>query len=262
LRILRERGLVRSIEQATMRGEGRKDFVWALTEKGAQLLTHERGIDPKLIDVREWSAESFSPLLRHLLLTTDIHIAVFQACAHSGITLESWIDERELRSIQKMDKVKIPGLHGGDWELPIPDAMFTIEIEGKRAIFRLEIDRSTIDIDPSLYEKRSIIGKARKYMALEASQYYETEYEGRPLRVLYITHGDRRLLNMKSATQKALRERVQWQSELNEQRQKVEIERLGRRFRFLTFDQVNSQTLLTQPIWHVAGCNTLQTMLE
>jgi hypothetical protein len=265
MQILRERGLVRCIEQAHKRGEGRKPYIWALTEKGAQLVAFERGIDPSLIDVRPWADEEYNLHIKHLLLTTDVHIALMQACAHTGITLDSWIDERELRSIQMMDAVHIQGLNGEEWEPPIPDATFALQIGDKRGVYRLEVDRATVDIDPSLYEKRSIIGKVRKYLAWEASEHYRLEHQTRPLRVLFIVKGARRLSNMKAATEKALREKVQWRMDAPEDEKKKkqqEMGYLGRRFRFLSLDQVQIETLVTAPIWQVAGSDSPQTILE
>jgi hypothetical protein len=171
MRLLRERGLVRSIEQAHKRGEGRKPFIWRITQKGAQLLAVERGIDVQTIDTRAWADEEYSLHIKHLLATTDMHIAIMRACTISGIRLESFIDERELRGVHKMEAVHITGPQGEEWDPPIPDALFTVQIDDKRAIFRLEVDRATVEIEPSLYEKRSIVGKVRKYLAFEASDY-------------------------------------------------------------------------------------------
>src|SRR3954471_13813043 len=45
LKKLVDYGLLRVIEQAIKRGEGRKPYIYALTSLGGELLTYERGVD-------------------------------------------------------------------------------------------------------------------------------------------------------------------------------------------------------------------------
>ena len=44
------------------------------------------------------------------------------------------------------------------------------------------------------------------------------------------------------------------------QRRQAEYEKLGQRFRFIALDQVHPDTLLTHPVWHVAGQEALQPL--
>jgi hypothetical protein len=46
------------------------------------------------------------------------------------------------------------------------------------------------------------------------------------------------------------------------QQKHAEFVRLGKRFLFITFDHIHPETLLTQPVWTVAGHEKLQPMLK
>lgn len=263
LRILRERGFVRSIEQAVIRSEGRKPLLWALAEGGKALLVRERAIDPAMIETTPWIDESHNIMIKHLLATTDVHIALLKACTTHGVTLEEFIDERELRSQYLVAGMTLKDGGGRILRSPVPDARFVLNIEQKRAYYFLEVDRATIELTPSVFEKRSISKKIISYMAFASSPYYRQEYGTRPLRVLWVVKGERRLLNMKTMTEKILKQAIGFPDELsNEEKQQrqVEYEKLGLRFRFITLDQVEPDTLLTHPVWHVAGQETLHPL--
>jgi hypothetical protein len=85
------------------------------------------------------------------------------------------------------------------------------------------------------------------------------------MRVIFVTTGQRRLQNMRAVTEKALRQALQLHDKLPDaewQEKQAQLVRLGKRFRFITLDAVDPQTLLTHPVWQVAGHDSLQTMLE
>lgn len=262
MRILKKRGFIRSIEQAVVRQEGRKPYLWALAEGGKQLLVRERGIEPALIDTTPWIDESHNSLIKHLLATTDFHIALLQACAQYGFTLEEFTDERELRSQHQWENIRLEDEAGQPLRPPVPDAQFVINRQDKRAYYLLEVDRATIELTPSVFEKRSISKKIRSYLALANSAYYRQMYGTRPLRVLWAVKGTRRLAHMKEVTENIIKTAVSlhehYRTEAEQQHCQAQYETLGLRFRFIALDQVQPQTLLTHPVWQVAG----QTMLQ
>jgi hypothetical protein len=265
MRRLRERDFVRSIEQAVVRGEGRKPFLWALAKGGKELLVREREIDPEAIDIVPWIDESHNITIKHLLATTDFHIALLKACALNNFTLEEFTDERELRSAHRMENITLTDEAGHPIKPPVPDALFTLKVQDKRAIYFLEVDRATIALNPSVFEKRSIVRKIDSYLAYADSVAYREQYGTRPLRVLWAVKGERRLTNMKWATETFLKQVTKLEeagiSAEEKHRRQAEYEKLGLRFRFITLEEVQPATLLTDPVWQVAGSEQMGSIL-
>jgi len=226
------------------RGEGSKPFIYALSKKGAEFLITETGIDPADIDWRPQSFEANTPFLTHLLLTTDLRIALIKACKQVGITVIEWLDEREMRMGKLFDYVMLPTVHGQTLKTAvIPDAVFVLERNGKRALFCVEIDLRTVTVDPSLLEKKGWSRKIRTYDLYLSSQAFLERYEGWRARVLTVTTGEKRLSNLKKVSERVADENKAL-------------------FWFSTFElALDSTKLLTAPIWAVAGDDTLHTLL-
>jgi hypothetical protein len=68
--------------------------------------------------------------------------------------------------------------------------------------------------------------------------------------------------NMKTTAEKVIKQQVIARTDISEAERQAEFIRLEKRFRFITFEQVQPATLLTKPVWAVAGHDTLQTMLD
>lgn len=262
LKKLVDYGLLRTIEQAIKRGEGRKPYIYALTELGGVLLSYERGVDPKLINVTPWADEGNNLKLKHILATTDLLIAVHEACKTGEFSLEAWETEREIRSQLTKETVRFVGLDGQKYRTPLPDLIITLGQEGKRALCWVEVDRATESIALSSFEKQSIEAKVREYLAYEQSPAFRTRYGSRPLRVLFVTTGIRRLGNMKNAAERVISQMLDAQTDLSDNTKRAECIRLGKRFRFITAADVDPETILTGAVWAVAGQDTLRAMVE
>jgi hypothetical protein len=254
-------GILRMIEQASVWGEGRKSRLWALDQMGATLIVQERGVDPALINTQPRADEAVNLSIKHILLTTEYQIALQDACQLAGYELEEWLDERESH-VSPQQAVPLVGPDGQELRSPIPDAFFVLSRAGKRGMYFLEIDRATEDIALSPYQRSTIAGKVAAYLMWEDCESYRQQCGTRPLRALFVTVGARRLRNMRHAAERVIQQRLAAQSTLAEEDKQVEVIRLGKRFRFLTFEHVQPETLLTQPVWQVAGHETLETMLE
>ena len=132
LRLLHQHGLVRRIALPIRRGDKPKPYVYALDRKGAELLVSELGIEPGQIDWRARTQEEHYPFLEHLLTTTDFRIALTQACEQSGVVLQEWEDEKELKSIHNVEYVTLHGPHGGSVRAAlVPDAYFVLARDGQ-----------------------------------------------------------------------------------------------------------------------------------
>lgn len=243
MRLLYGAGLVRRIEQPVKRGEGSKPYIYALSKKGADLLIAELGIDPAEIQWRPHSFEGNYPFLNHLLATTDFQIALRAACKPLGIKVVLWTDERELRATRTIDYVMLTSPTGQPVKTAvIPDAIFVLERDGRRAVFFVEIDRRTVTVEPKLWERKGWTKKVYAYEAYMRTEEYTKRYEGRRARILTITTGEKRLENLKVATEKAEGSDIFW---------------------FATMaDALDSTGLLSKPIWQVAGSEGQRSLLQ
>lgn len=242
MRLLYRAGLVRRIEQPVKRGEGSKPYIYALSKKGANFLISELGIDPAEVEWRPQSFEANYPFLNHLLATTDLQIALRAACKPLGIKVVLWTDERELRTTRTIDYVTLIGPTGQPVKTAvIPDAIFVLERDGRCALFFVEIDMRTVTIEPKLWERKGCTKKVQAYEAYMRTEEYTKRYEGRRVRILTITTGEKRLENLKAATEKADGSDIFW---------------------FATMaDALDPTKLLSEPIWQVAGSDTKYSLL-
>ena len=241
LRLLTHHRLLRRIEQPVKRGEGSAAYIYSINARGAEILVHEVGMDPAVVDWRPRSREENYPFLQHLLDTTDFRIALSLACKAHKVTLVSWTDEREIKSQEAYDYVSLTGPMGGTQKVAvIPDASFVIRTGDRQARYVLETDRGTVSISPTLWNRRGWTQKIRAYMEYYQSGLYEKRYQTVSMLVLTVTTSLARLEQMKAAT-----EEVGGDS----------------RFLFTTFENAQADTLLTGEIWHRAGHEETYSLL-
>jgi hypothetical protein len=254
MRILLAQQLVRRIEVPIRRGDPRPPFIYTLDKAGAQLLSREIGIDLAEIEWKPKAQEEHYPFLEHLLSTTDLHIALMQACQRRGVILEEWLDEKELKSAQMADQVTLIGPSGGEFKTAVvPDGYCKITRDGKSGIFFLEIDLRNVTIAPTIWERRGWLRKMRAYLAYFQSDAYRVRYGNRRARVLTITTGMARLEHLKKATESIFAELVKAGESSTDQN----------RFWFTTFDDaLDPAKLLTASIWSVAGSEELRAIME
>ncbi len=254
LRRLHQHGLVRRIELPIRRGDRPKPYVYALDRKGAELLVSELGVEPGELDWKPKTQEEHYPFLEHLLTTTDFHIALSQACAQTGIRLQEWNDERELKRSPNLTYVALRGPQGGRVRAAVvPDASFVLSREGKLGVFFLEVDLRTVTVAPSKWERRGWMRRIRTYDAYFKSEDYRAKFGNRRARVVTVTAGELRLRNLKRATETIFQQ-------LRENGEDVSAQN---RFWFTVMaDELEPNKLLTAPIWQVAGSDTPRALLE
>ena len=242
--------LCRRISLRIQRGEAPPPFVYALDEVGA-LLLQARGI---AVDKHDWlpkSGENNYPYLRHCLETTDLRIVLEKACLLHHVTLESWADERELRSAGMTDYVRLPPPSGqGQKVAVIPDAVFCLRKanDSQFAWFFLEVDMGTVTILPSLSERRGWQRKIKAYLAYRDTASYRQSFGDGPAGILTVTGSPTRLAHLQAATAAVLQEHP----DLADRQE----------FLFSTFDQALVPTnLLAQPIWTPADRSARRALL-
>lgn len=243
LRQLTNEGLVRRIEIPVKMGEGRKPYIYALDQQAVYWLNYQLGIPEKEIEWKAKPREENYPFLEHLLATNDFRINLTIACEQtSEIELVEWEDENELRRYH--DKVTIENERGGKQKIEIvPDGFFILRMPDRELYFFVEIDRGTVTIEPSKWERRGWVQKIQAYQAYyhhrtetqdgQAVSPYQKRYNTMSFRVLTVTTSGLRQEHLVNATEATASGQEAY------------------RYWFTTFEQINDD-LLTAPIWTVA----------
>lgn len=241
LKLLYHHGFLLRTEQPQSLTEGRKPFVYWLDKKGAELIAINRGIEFSKVAWKPNMHKVGAQFLYHLLDTNTVRIAVTLAAQRHGMTIMDWRDEETLRKDHANDVVTLKGPQGGEQTtIVIPDDYFVLEVpipSERRSIYPrlfVEIDRRTVTGEASVsnQSQRDWAHKVQAYIAYYVSDAHKKRYGSTAGRVITITTGEKRAANLKAIT-----ERVGGKS----------------RFWFTTFEQVSAETVLTEPIWSVAG---------
>lgn len=237
LQMLFHHGFLYRDEQPQKLTEGRKPLVYFLDERGKGLL--EELLDEEI----DWNPEHNDvshPFLDHLLATNDVRVSIEVAARNQGWTIETWLDDKTLKSRQMKDYVMIKGPRGGEQRAAVvPDGYFHLWDGEYHYHLFLEVDRRTVTGEASKWEKRDWARKVRAYLAYYRSGKYQKRYQTKSLRILTVTTGKVRLANLKAITKKTGGKA---------------------RFWFTTFDLATPDTILTKPIWQQASKDGLYSL--
>ena len=209
---------------------GRSPTLYILDRKGADLLRAERGYD-----TLAWyhsSRDLKTDFLEHTMAINDVMVAVTLACRARDYELETWQTESQLKA--NYDRVTLQTASGRREEVPIvPDSFFCIVAHGRRYPCFLEVDRGTMTLGRF---KRKVQG----YVAYHRTGGYERRYGLQSLRVLTVTVGEKRLVNLKEATEQAGGREWFW---------------------FGLLSDLNYETVLETPVWQVATWERLAALI-
>lgn len=232
LGLLHQHGYLDRQEQASKPSEGRKPYLYLLTEKAAHKLAEVLDCERGDIAWRPADNQLKQLFLDHLLQTQDVHVAVAVSAREHGFELLRWTDEPQLRREHAYDLVTVRGAKGGTQQVPlVPDSYFDLRA-GRRGHFFVEIDRGTVTIDAMDFTQRDWEKKIRAYQEYQASGLFEARYKAPAFRVLTVTPGERRLVRLQQITERANGRSRYW---------------------FTTFERIKDADVLTDPIWNVAS---------
>jgi hypothetical protein len=205
-------------------GQNPGQAIYLLGKKGADLLAKSVDVASEIVMRRGVSHTVHSPFLQHTLSVNEVHIAFALGVQRAGYGIDKWIREDELKAVG--DYVFSSSTSGIPRQVAIiPDAYFALHLGGRRAHFLLEVDRAT---ETNGRWKRRV----QAYLAYIASGQYSRRFGTTSLRILIITTSLERLTNLQRAT--------------------VEVGG-GSLFWFTTMELVQPETVLSEPIWQVAG---------
>jgi len=204
------------------------ETIYWLDREGAAVVAGLHGQSTKQF---HWRSKPRYSLIEHDLRVNDFRIAMREACNwHSKLELVSWIPESEF--IRSPDRITYETLSGKNAKRSVrPDGYFLLDRTArlgptKQFAFLLEIDMGSED------NPRFAREKVRPGLAYIGSEQFAKRFGLRHGRYLVVSTGRRRIRNMKA-----------------------QAERSGGKglFYFSTFDKVTPESVLTEPIWMLAG---------
>lgn len=205
-------------------GQGMGQAIYLSTKKGANILAQHLTVSPERLHHQPTSRTVRSPFLEHTLRVNDVCIAFVLAAQRASYRIERWLREDELRAAREY--VYMTTTSGTPRQVAIiPDAYLALRLGDRRAHFLLEIDRATETSGRWAH-------RVQAYLAYIANGQYSRRFGTTSLRILVITTSRERLANLLGAT---------------------EAVGGGALFWFTTLGLVQPETVLTAPIWHVAG---------
>jgi hypothetical protein len=210
--------------------------VYCLGRRGAELLASEHGAGYGAVDWRHQDNDRDVVFLAHTLAANDVRIAVINACRDRAWRMR-WTDERELRSMLSGEKIADPGTPGRAVAV-IPDGHFTLDVDGARYAFALELDRGTVE-ELRLRQKVRLLG------AWLQSGAYARRFHLDTLRVLFVVAAG-----------------ASTASRLDRLRRWTEAEGGRSLFWFAEHDRVLAGDVLVDPFWQVAGRSGRYALLE
>jgi protein involved in plasmid replication-relaxation len=204
--------------------------IYTLGLRGAQVLIDTFGYESDTLRVPK---KDFAwDFVQHTLKINEFRLSVVLAARANNWQVETWEDERVFRS--QPDYVVLKDAKGKPREKPVlPDGYFCLVTSRGRTHFFLEVDRGR----ESESKFRPQIEVYEEYIA---SGGYTARYQTKSLRILIVTTTPRRLAKLRAITQM-----VGGDS----------------KYCFLTFDQINPQTILTGSVWKRMGSDALQALI-
>lgn len=212
------------------------ETIFWLGRSGAEIVASMHGEPYRMFSWRKHPRWSW---IAHDLNVNDFRIMVMEQCATSKhLRLLTWLPESNF--LAEPDTVEFITSSGRSKKRQIrPDAFFTVESVGKsgkkrKFTFLLEIDMA------SHSNPRFAREKVRAGIAYLKTQQFQQRFGLRFARWLVVTTGERRLVNLMSATERAGG---------------------GSLFYFTTFARLINSNILSDPIWLQFGNSQLTAII-
>lgn len=230
-------------------GKGSPKLVYTLTKSGSDLLK-TMGLYAYVSPKKAYKMKNRTSIYRkHEVAINDVRIAVELGVKLHGWEIEEWITDIKFKDTKLISQLKVFDIKDGVKIPVVPDGFFVINFPGtnKKALFFLELDRGTMEIDR--FRKRKIRGYAlfaEKWRQVKMfRKYKEIEVTFRVLTV--VDGGAERVKNLKNATEQ----------EFSKEEDKIFK---GRRFYFTELNKITPETILISDIWLVPYKSTIPEM--
>ena len=237
LQLLFHHGFLCRIDLPIKLGEGRAPYVYALDERGADLIATKRDIDRADVAWNSKHNQLGHQFVEHTLAVNDFRIAINLLSDAGHYSVKSWIGESDFRTVAMKDRVPYR-MRGARVVRNYPDGYFRLSVPGVKrdAHFFLEVDQGTMS-------NANWREKVQAYHEFRLRGLSETHFGTRNFRLLSIVAGERRLPNLKRTTETAGGDHHFW---------------------FAAQDQVDiwQPSRLLEPIWEIATKSGKQKLIK
>lgn len=218
-------------------GEGRAPYVYALDERGADVVASVLGFDRADVLWRPRHNQISHQFVNHTLAVNDFRVATTLLADAGNFTMTQWIGEAEFRLATMRQHVPFR-MRGAQIIRNYPDGYFTLSFPGKEreAHFFLETDQGTMS-------NAKWQDKVQAYREFRLRGLSETYFRTRNFRVLAPTTSERRMQNLKRTTERAGGDHFFW-------------------FTCQELVDIWQPSRILEPIWEVATRHEKHALLE
>lgn len=204
LQLLYHHQFIIRIPQPVVIGEGRAPFVYALDERGAQLVASQLGIDRADVGWQPKYNRFGAMFLEHLLAINEVRVVMKLISQDTLWNVTAWIDEAEFRTGAYAQQVPFR-MKGARKVRIFPDGYFRLGQADthQEAHFFLEVDQGTMS--NARWQEKILA-----YREFRDNGLSERFYGTRHFRVLTVTTSQKRLKNLQKATQRVKGDHYFW----------------------------------------------------
>jgi len=203
------------------------DTVYALAQRGADLIASRLGIDRRLVRWRKYHNYVGLPFVEHRLAVNDVRIALTLGTQSLGYGIEEWRYELPVREDVDDPDEGVPPL------VFRPDAYLRCLMAPRRLHLFLEVDMGT-------ETHGRFATKIRRYLAYKDSSIFRHRFGGRSFRVLVVGPTVTRVNALRRVTEAQGGQRMFWLAPLVD----VTAEKIA------------------EPVWQLAGESTKARLFE
>jgi hypothetical protein len=240
LKVLTDNGYLWRGKNTAQITDGKIPYLYRIDKKALDWLPQILGVDPGEVEYNPKERVIKPQGLNHLLRTNDVRMALSLDAKRRGYEILKWVDDLSLKRLHQGVVLNYSGTKntiqkGG----LVPDGYFFLATQGRGAHLFIEVDLATETVTASNPEAKDWTQKIQKYLHFYKSGIYKRMYKANYFSVLTVTTSDKRLQNLKQAT-----------------------ENVGGKFAFwfTTLDDLTPQTAFTAPIWCVAGADEMTSL--
>ena len=204
LQLLYHHQFVGRLALPVIMSEGRTPFVYVLDEAGITWVAAHLGVARATAGWQPKSTRLGPLFIDHLLAINDVRVVVAALAQSSDLTLAEWISEADFRGAAFKERVPFK-MRGARVTRTYPDGYFRLAVRENKpeAHFFLEVDQGTMSA--TRWKE-----KITAYTQFRSRGLSETHFGTQNFRVLTVTTSDRRLANLKRATESAEGDRYFW----------------------------------------------------
>jgi hypothetical protein len=189
-----------------VRGGGSAPLIYALGNRGAELLSARDGYGKSDIDWAHKNRESGREFILHALAIADFSVSLALACRqHGAVELQTADQLRqslppETHSATKPWAWRVSVRHSGaSAEVGmLPDWVFALKFSDRRRAFFVECDRGTMPVERAGLGQTSMLRKFLGYEATHAQALHTRRFSWKAFRTLIVTANTERYATMRA----------------------------------------------------------------